>query len=142
MSRITTADLEAYKQGQTRPTKPLGKSKVGKTGDRPHYNETSLVKACLAVLKARGVFAWRVNTGAAKFGNRFVRFGYPGISDIIGVLPNGKFLAIEAKIHPNKATEDQWCFLTEIAYSGGVTGVVYSVDDLLAVLDREGAMQP
>lgn len=59
--------------------------------------ENAVCKACLEILHIRGVPAYRMNSGAYKAGERFIRFGAPGLPDIIGVLPDGRFLGVECK---------------------------------------------
>lgn len=107
--------------------------------------ETQLVKACLQWLALKGVAAWRQNTGAMvasyKGKRRFVQFGRPGMSDILGLLPRqgGRFLAIECKLPGRKLSTTQEGFLADIIASGGVGIVVHSIDELqqeFAVLER------
>lgn len=64
--------------------------------------EGAVVRSCLDYLAVRGIMAWRNNSGAThterKDGSRgFVRFGRVGSADILGVLPGGRFLAVECK---------------------------------------------
>jgi hypothetical protein len=99
--------------------------------------ETDIVRACLAYLRARGVFAFRVNSGAVagehKGKRRFVRFnGAKGCSDILGVLPGGRFLAVEAKRPGNRPTADQAAFLAAVSAAGGLALVVHDVAELAA----------
>jgi len=97
--------------------------------------ETQLVKACLDYLRALGVFAWRQNQGGIKRGKAYYRFcGASGISDIIGILPGGRFLAIECKRAPNKLTPAQADFLDRVNKAGGVGRVAYLVDDIEGIL--------
>jgi hypothetical protein len=112
----------------------------------PPPKEQVLVKSVLQWLRFRGWFAWRQNQGVAMLpgrGGRLqpVRFaGVPGISDVIGVAPDGRFVAIECKRRPRKPTPDQLDFLAKIAASGGIAGVVYDLADLDRIL-REAAAQ-
>lgn len=90
--------------------------------------ETQLVASCLQWLRLHKARAWRQNSGqlnvkdeTRKGGVRRIRFaGAAGISDIIGVLPCGCFLAAEAKIKKRPLTDDQRRFLEDIAKCGGV----------------------
>ena len=78
-------------------------------------NEQALVRAAVEYLLIRGIPCWRQNTGAVKSGNRFVRFGFRGVSDILGCLPPaGRFLAVECKMPGRKATDDQLAFMDAI----------------------------
>ncbi|MFA5911829.1 MAG: VRR-NUC domain-containing protein [Vicinamibacterales bacterium] len=103
--------------------------------------EGAVLAAILEYLAIRQVFAWRVNTGAVKLADktgktRFVRFGFPGCSDIIGVIGSeipaweGRPLAIEVKSPTGKATEEQLIFLAEIAKRGGLAFIARSVEDV------------
>ena len=98
--------------------------------------ETALVRACLDYLTLRGIPAWRANTGAAKFGKRFVRFGTPGVSDVLCVLsPHGRLGAIECKVGRNRTSEAQEAFLANVRAAGGLAVVVRSLDDLIEALE-------
>lgn len=97
-------------------------------------SETDLVRAILKYLHVVGILAWRQNTGAASFQDagrsRFVRFGVPGISDILGVLPDGRFLAIEVKMPGRKVTWKQCDFINAITDNGGLAFVATSIEDV------------
>ena len=94
---------------------------------------------------------WRVNSGATIIGEgkqrRMVRYhdiGVPymrngrvrigGCSDLIGILQDGRFLAIEVKRPGQKPTEEQIGFLNLVLQSGGVAGWVTSADEINEVL--------
>ncbi len=78
--------------------------------------ETELVKACLQYLKLKGVMAWRINAGGGipivqpGQKRRAIHLAPQGMSDIIGILPGGSFLAIECKIGRNKLSPYQGRF--------------------------------
>ena len=104
----------------------------------PYRRHKDLVRACLAWLHVRGCAAWQNNTGAAKFGKRFVRFGVRGGSDIIGILPGGMFLAVECKVGKDVLTADQGVFLHNVAEKNGVALVVRDEFELDRGLAGEG----
>lgn len=52
-----------------------------------------------------------------------------GVSDLLCCI-QGKFVAIEVKIHPNKPTKLQEKFFEEVRECGGVAIVAYSIDDV------------
>lgn len=114
---------------------------------RPRYveraREADVLHACLDLLRLRGVVAWRQNQGAMKQAGRngrerFIRFaGIRGISDIIGVLPDGRFLAIECKRPGQRPTPDQLAFLEAVNRAGGLGIVVYDVAELDAAIRQE-----
>lgn len=98
--------------------------------------ETDIQRQILAYLQYHRSVAlyWRQNTGAARFdkGGKeyFVRFGVPGISDILGVLNDGRFFAIEVKMPGRKLTENQGNFINNVNRAGGVAFVAHSVEDV------------
>lgn len=87
-------------------------------------------------LSQRGIVIFRNNLGVLqdKKGN-FVRYGLgnPGGSDLIGLTPEGRFIAIEVKIPSGKVTEDQENFLNVIKKNGGISGVARSVEEALEI---------
>jgi hypothetical protein len=88
----------------------------------------------------RGVSAWRSNTGAARFGDRFVRFGVPGVADILGVLPpSGRLLAVEVKGPGGRVRPSQRAFLDNVEAAGGLALVVRDVAELERALVEAGA---
>ena len=105
--------------------------------------EGRVVKACLEYLHVRKIFAWRNSTGAvhtrrANGSEGFLRFGCVGSADIIGCLPDGRFLAVECKAEKGKLSEAQRYFLADITKLGGVAVVAKSIEDIAAVLAADG----
>ena len=89
----------------------------------------SVILEYLALMKIK---AWRQNTGATKIGDRYIRFGKKGISDILGILPSGKFLAVEVKREGNKPTPEQQEFIDDINRNNGLAFVATSLEDVMA----------
>ncbi|NDD53276.1 hypothetical protein EBZ39_05280 [bacterium] len=58
-----------------------------------------------------------------------------GVSDILGILPGGRFLAIELKSATGVLTKEQKSFLEAIRANGGVSFMARSVEDVKAGLD-------
>lgn len=99
--------------------------------------EDEVLRGCLEYLRIHGVFAWRNNTGAIKIGKRFIRYGTPGSSDILGIMPDGRFLAVECKREKGgRLSELQKAFLTAIKINGGVSIVARSVEELKKELEK------
>jgi hypothetical protein len=108
--------------------------------------ETDLVRSCLNLLHAVGVFAWRNNTGAVVLRDgqkrRFFRAGLVGSSDIIGVLPgSGRMLAVECKQPGGRVTAGQRAFLDLVAAAGGAALVVSDLRQLEEFLRGEGLLR-
>jgi hypothetical protein len=93
--------------------------------------EGAVVKVCLDYLKLRGAYVWRNNTGALRDKkNRPVFFGRVGSSDIIGLLPGGRFIAVECKAPGGHPGEHQIEFLNQVEKMGGLAVIARSVEDL------------
>jgi len=109
-------------------------------GDKQHILETHLVSEVEAYLKRiPDAFCWRQNVGAAKVTGRggkerLMRFGFPGISDIIGSY-KGRFLAVECKIKKRKQSPDQIKFQQRVIASGGIYILAYTLGDVIRGLE-------
>ena len=114
-------------------------------------SESSIQAAILRFLRVCRAVAWaeRFNTGAmkqetkdartGKLKRRFVRFAFPGCSDILGQMKDGRFLAIEVKTSTGRATEEQEAFLQRVAEHGGVAILARSLGDVVERMTQETA---
>ncbi len=121
--------------------------------------ESGVLKACLDLLTAEGIWHERRNTGAMQIGKRFTRFGRPGTADILAVvnmfcgarccLPpsdlderalwedrhcmrlTNKVLWIECKSDTGRQTEDQTLFQKEVEEAGHAYLLVRRPEDLI-----------
>ncbi|MFH1603891.1 MAG: hypothetical protein ABIH03_08290 [Pseudomonadota bacterium] len=109
--------------------------------------ESVLVRGCLVYLcDILGLFAWRNNTGAMRGSYRgkpwFVHFGAKGSGDILGILPNGRFMSIECKKPGETPTDDQEIWAERVRAAGGLPLTIYSLgeleDAMSEVLGRSG----
>lgn len=107
-------------------------------------SEHQVQTACLQYLAVCPQVAWaeRINTGAVKIPvpggkDRFVRYGFPGCSDILGMFIDGRLLAIEVKSQTGRVTNEQQKFLNLVAENKGVSLIARSVDDVMAVIEKE-----
>ena len=101
--------------------------------------EGRIKSAILRYLERRGFFAWNNPTGAARLApDRWVSFGKKGSSDIIGILPDGKFLAVECKSRNGRLSPEQSAFLEKVRGSGGVAIVAHSGSELDGALRKAG----
>lgn len=98
--------------------------------------ERDVLGAVLEYVVRHPLVAWarRMNTGAVKIDQRFMRFGFVGCSDIIGQLKDGRFLAIECKSSNGSLTEAQREFLNGVTKANGIAGVARSIDDAQRLL--------
>ena len=100
-----------------------------------HTPESGVLVDSLKYLQARGIFHWRNNTGAVRVGSgRFMHFGKKGSSDILAILPGGRFLAVECKAPDGRLSLEQREFLERIRDLGGMALVVRSWEELDKIL--------
>lgn len=109
-----------------------------------NMSENEVSNSILQFLLFKRITAWRNNNGAvadSKVNGGFRRknkwetiHGSP--VDILGVLPCGKFLAIEVKKdEKGKARKGQEKFMKAINDSGGIAFMAYSIDCVKENLD-------
>lgn len=77
--------------------------------------EKDIQNSIMRLLKKHGIYHWRNNTGCMKVGNRIIRYGKVGSSDIFCFF-EGRFIAIEVKSAIGKLTEHQEEFLDKVNY--------------------------
>ena len=93
----------------------------------------------LRYLERRGFFAWNNPSGAVRIApDRWVHFGHKGSADILGYLPDGRFLAVEVKAPQGRLSQEQSAFLEKVRGFGGMALVVRSFRELDAALRCEG----
>lgn len=102
-----------------------------------YRKESEVLNQCLDFLQLNNIFCWRNNTGALKVNGRFVRFGYTGSPDIIGITKEGKFLGVECKREKGGVlSEAQKNFQKECKIRGGVYIVANSLETLVSELKK------
>ena len=109
---------------------------VERNNSRPEA--AALVEVLLA-LNSHSAIAWchRMNSGAARIGNRFVRFGWPGCPDVLGQLTDGRLLGVEVKSRHGRLRPEQSIFLERIRCANGVAFVARNCLDVLRALKLE-----
>jgi hypothetical protein len=106
--------------------------------------EADVLAQCLALLKVRGVFAWRASTHGVRrrdgAGREFwAHHGLRGCADVLGVLaPSGRLLAAEVKRPGGRLSAHQRAFLDNVTACGGLALVVSDPAQLDAALRAEG----
>lgn len=111
-----------------------------RTNDR---KESAALVEVLKALKAHPAVAWceRMNSGAARMGARFVRFGFKGCPDVLGQLRDGRLLGVEVKSQTGRLRPEQSVFLERIRCAGGVGFMARDCRDVLRELDKAKEMQ-
>jgi hypothetical protein len=100
----------------------------------------NLVKTeVLKYLKLRQIKAWSNPSGAVRIRpGKFMSFGLKGSSDILGCLPDGRFLAVECKAKGGQLSPEQKQFLADIRGLGGLAVVAKSYRDIETALLEAG----
>ena len=97
--------------------------------------ETALMREIMVALSERGCFVLRSNAGVyydAK-GNR-VTIGFPGLSDLIGCTPQGRFFALEIKLPGQKPRENQQSFLNSMSNYSAIAGWATSIPEAIKIV--------
>jgi hypothetical protein len=101
--------------------------------------EGRIKSACLRYLERRHIKAWNNPTGATQIRpGQWLRFGQKGSADILGCLPDGRFLAVECKAGRGRLSPEQRDFLDEIQGLGGLAVVARSCQELDGALNWTG----
>lgn len=101
--------------------------------------EAAALVEVLQALRTHPAVAWceRMNSGAARMGARFVRFGWPGCPDVLGQLKDGRLLGVEVKGPAGKLLPAQAVFLERIRCAGGVAFVARDCRDVLREVEKQ-----
>ena len=106
-------------------------------------SENEIQNSILQFLKFKKIAAWRNNNGStydAKSGQHRRKNKWETLHgspvDILGVMPDGRFLAIEVKRdEKKKPSVGQLHFLEIIEKNGGIAFVAWSIDCVKKALD-------
>jgi hypothetical protein len=108
-------------------------------------SEAYVQQQCLLTAPRFGVTLWRNNIGAAQdVSGRLVRYGLGGNggSDLIGMLRDGTFFAVECKreswrgISMTRREAEQRKFIELVRARGGVAGFVRSTYELENLIEK------
>jgi hypothetical protein len=107
--------------------------------NKPDTPENRVKAEVLKYLKLRRIKAWSNPSGAVRIRpGKFMHFGLKGSADILGCLPDGRFLAVEVKAERGRLSPEQRQFLEEIGGLGGLAIVARSYRDIEAALLEAG----
>lgn len=100
--------------------------------------ETALMRRISVALSERGCFVLRSNAGIYfdSQGNR-ITIGFPGLSDLIGCTPEGRFFALEVKLPGEKPRPNQLNFLNAMRQYGAIADWCTSVEEAIKILEVE-----
>ncbi|MDA3940494.1 MAG: hypothetical protein PF693_14485 [Spirochaetia bacterium] len=88
--------------------------------------ESDLIREVSSYIKVKGYFIHRTNTGR----RGGVSYGTKGSGDFTGLLPSGRYIAIECKGDNGKQSEDQILFQTEVEKNNGLYILAYSLAEV------------
>jgi hypothetical protein len=144
LANQASMDVYAAMSGKPRvefdiPPEPRKRAPAKPSGEP---SEAQILRAIMALLRHHPRVAqyWRQNSGTFQERNRDGSVRYirantqKGMSDIMGVLKDGRTLAIEVKSRTGRMRPGQEEFLQTIRSAGGVAGVCRSVDDAQRLL--------
>lgn len=106
--------------------------------------ETRIQASILTYLVYLGIFCWRNNSSGIynqKTGSYYSPKGIgriSGVSDILGILPDGRFIALEIKSEKGKETPEQKVFGHNISTNNGLYIVARSIEDVRKTLREYG----
>jgi len=98
--------------------------------------ESDVQKLIMLALSDAGCLIFRNNVGVLKNQAGIpIKFGLcVGSSDLIGVTPAGKFIAIEVKTATGRVRPEQTRFIDAVRSRGGIAGIARSPADALRLL--------
>lgn len=101
------------------------------------------MRQIMVALSEKGCFVLRTNSGIyySKDGTP-VRVGFPGLSDLVGSTPDGRFFALEIKTPSGRASKEQLAFIKAMQNTGALAGFARSVADAMEVLQFEDHSLP
>ena len=95
--------------------------------------ESDSLTEVLQALRTHNTVAWvrRQNTAAAKVGGRFVKFGWAGCTDLLGIMKDGRLLAVECKRPKGgRLSTEQAHFIEMVSQFGGCAFVANGAIDV------------
>ena len=116
-----------------------------KIADKRKILEKDVLRVILHYLTLRKVWHRRINSGAAVVEpggagtkRRFLRFGAPGMPDILVRTESGTVIWIECKSPTGKLSEDQWKWKEDMEKFGDIYIVARKVEDVMCLFEFEG----
>ena len=107
--------------------------------------EKYVEKMIFGYLKSKGVFCWK-NDSVGIFNpvkKIYMKSTNPnrinGTSDILGCLPDGRFLAIEVKSSAGTVSDEQTKFIDRVNLLGGMAFIARTVQDVKDYLEPKDA---
>lgn len=103
-------------------------------------SEKEIQNQCISFLNDNGFFAWRNNMGGVVYKGRMMKNANSGAPDVFAI-KSGAFFCIEFKTKTGKVADHQKAWLNKARAKGAYCFVIRSLDDLVTVLVRIGALE-
>jgi len=91
--------------------------------------ENIVTQAVKAELKEHGIFCWKHWQGP---------FSKSGISDILGITPQGRLVAVECKTLSGRLSDTQTAFLNRVRQYKGIGFVARTREDVALEMAKQG----
>jgi len=104
-------------------------------------SEANIQGDVMIALSNAGCIIWRNNCGQLPDRTgRPIRYGVgnPGGSDLIGIAPDGRLLAVECKTAIGQPTDAQVRFIDAVRAKGGRAGIARSAEDAVKIALDDG----
>ena len=113
--------------------------------------ESTIQKQIQLALSEAGCLIWRNETGNFWAGKQLHRAGEQvtlanarmvpcglckGSSDLVGLDPAGRFLAVEVKTPSGRPSKEQLNFIQRVNDAGGIAGIARSPEEALDLISR------
>ncbi len=100
------------------------------------HSESRILSEIQLAASRLGARLWRNQTGKYQLTDgRWLSSGLcVGSSDLIGIAPDGRFLAVEVKRPGKQPTPEQRAFIAFVRSFGGIAGVCHSVDEFIELM--------
>lgn len=98
--------------------------------------EADLIREVSSYIKVKGYAIKRSNTGR----RGGVSYGSKGQGDFTGLIPTGRYIAIECKGDEGKQSKDQVLFQKEVEDNNGIYILAYSLEDVIKGLQTGEAI--
>lgn len=92
--------------------------------------EAELLSYALTCLKQSGLVYWRVPNQATRHNGIMKKSPIKGFPDLAGVMPNGKFFAIELKTDKGRLSPEQAEWITKLNMSGAMALVLRTKEEI------------
>lgn len=135
---LTTEQYQRLKKPHNKRKITVSRIKTRKDGSVTQFivPERAILNAILEYLWTNGYYVWRQNSGTVRTEwGTYVKLAPAGTADIIGMTPQGQFIAIETKTATGKQRFSQEVFQRRVEDNKGIYILARSVTELIEKLN-------